>query len=169
MNTLALALPNEVITVHGDDNPVFSNLVLITANGRITTTEFVTSDSVVLSTANGGIKTNGLRGHDIKLSTANGHIDVDIDALSGNLIGSSANGKIDLSVASISGTTSEVKLSTANGNIDVSLVSNFKTIAIVVFMQRTILPENEYNSHYKHIYLFYISLMHSKLHLIFQP
>ena len=134
MNTLALSLPNEVITVHGDDNPAFSNLVLKTANGRIATTESVTSDSVVLSTANGGIKTDGLRGKDIKLSTANGHIEVDVDALSGNLIGSSANGKIDVNVVNISGTSSKVELSTANGNIDVSLVSNFKTkITIMVF------------------------------------
>ena len=157
MKTLALELPNEVITIHGNDNPVFSNLVLKTANGRITTTEFVTGDNVVLSTANGGIKTNGLRGNNIKLSTANGHIDVDIDALSGNLIGSSAHGKIDVNVASISGTTSEVELSTANGNIDVSLVSNFKTITIIiVYMQRTIVPEKEYNSHYEH----YLSVLY---------
>ena len=138
LNTLALSLPNEVITVHGDDNPVFSNLVLRTANGHITTTEFVTSDSVVLSTANGGIKTSGLRGNNINLSTANGHIDADVDSLSGNLIGSSANGGIDVNIASISGTSNEVNLSTSNGNIDVSLVSNSKTVPITMVSMQCI-------------------------------
>ncbi|KAG2227278.1 hypothetical protein INT45_008522 [Circinella minor] len=127
LNTLTLSLPNDVITVHGDDNPVFSSLVLRTANGRITTTEFVTSNSIVLSTANGGIQTSGLRGTNIELSTANGYIDANIDSLSGNLIASSANANIDINIATISGTSSEVKVTTVNANIDVSLPDAFET------------------------------------------
>ncbi|KAI9259571.1 hypothetical protein BDA99DRAFT_513578 [Phascolomyces articulosus] len=128
LDTLSIEAPNEAVTVHGEHNPVFFNiLALSTANGRITTTESVTGGKVIFSTANGEIIAKGLTGNDVTLSTANGNVDVEIDTLSGNLVGSTANGKIAVNVAAITGTSSKVQLSTANGKIAATLPDSFES------------------------------------------
>ena len=126
LETLVIALPNEIITINGNHCPVFSHLLLKTDNGRITISESVAAGIVILSATNGGITARGLRGKIITLSAANGYIDVGIDDLSGKFTGAVANGNIDVNVASISGKSGRVELSATNGNVSLSLVTIIK-------------------------------------------
>ncbi|KAG2222101.1 hypothetical protein INT45_007987 [Circinella minor] len=146
LETLAIGLANQIIIINGNHSPVFSNLLLKTGNGRITINEFVTGSIVVLSTANGGITTRGLRGKSITLSTANGYIDAGIDNLSGKLNGSIANGKIEVNVASISGnSTHKLELSSVNGDVDLSLPDTFEsTFQTNAVIGRTVIQSSKY-------------------------
>ncbi|KAI7852191.1 hypothetical protein BDC45DRAFT_513666 [Circinella umbellata] len=146
LETLAIALPNEIISINGNHSPVFSNLLIKTGNGRITINEFVTGSIVILSTANGGITTRGLRGKSITLSAANGYIDAGIDNLSGKLNVSIANGKTEVNVASISGnSTNKLELSSVNGTIDLSLPDTFESaFQTNVVIGQTVIQCNKY-------------------------
>ena len=125
MENLSIQLRNGYIIVHGEQAPVFSDLILRSSNGRIETTEAVTSNrNIILTSSNGSIKTRGLIGNNVQVSSSNGHVDIGIDSLTGNLSGTSSNGKVELNAATISGEGNAVELSSSNGHVVAHLVSN---------------------------------------------
>ncbi|KAI7850896.1 hypothetical protein BDC45DRAFT_538845 [Circinella umbellata] len=129
LENLSIQLPNHHITVHGEHTPIFSNLILASSNGQIETTNGVTSnDNIIFMTSNGSIKTKGLIGNNVQLSSSNGHIYTGIDFLNGDLEVASANGEVVLNAVSISGEGNVVELSSSNGHVVANLPDTFESL-----------------------------------------